>query len=74
MSPSLLSPSADAGRAAAFLHSVRGFRPSGFRAMAGARFGYSCMGCKAAGSGDSVSQARTISLKRAGSFMFQLCC
>jgi hypothetical protein len=32
------------------------------------------MGCKAAGSGDLVIQARTISLKRAGWFMFQLCC
>jgi hypothetical protein len=35
---------------------------------------YECMGCRASGSGDPAIQARTISLKRAASFMFQLCC
>jgi len=38
MAPSLFSPSADAGRVAAFLHSVRAIRPSGFRAMARASY------------------------------------
>jgi pimeloyl-ACP methyl ester carboxylesterase len=38
MAPSMFSPSADGERVAAFLESVRGFRPNGFRAMARASY------------------------------------